>query len=83
MLNKNTLGIRPIRRQYVSRQVRPKALISAEAKKLLYQKSLNDIATIVYSTFFMIGFVTWSPFCTKIIIKVNHEKYSYTLYAIN
>ena len=41
MLNKNTLGVKKCeanQKQQESRQVRPKALISAEAKKLLYQK---------------------------------------------
>ena len=40
MLNKNTWGIKsagPIRSNIANRQVRPKGLISAEAKKLLYQ----------------------------------------------
>ena len=49
MLNKNTWGVKKCeanQKQHASRQVRPKALISAEAKKLLYQitfNSLNDI----------------------------------------
>ena len=46
MLNKNTLGAQKCeanQKQQESRQVRPKALISAEAKKLLYQNSLNDM----------------------------------------
>ena len=37
MLNKNTLGVKKCeanQKQHASRQVRPKALISAEAKKL-------------------------------------------------
>ena len=41
MLNKNTLGVKKCetnQKQRVSRQMRPKALISAEAKKLLHQK---------------------------------------------
>ena len=41
MLNKNTLGVKKCeanQKQQESRQVQPKALISAEAKKLLYQK---------------------------------------------
>ena len=40
ILNKNTWGVknaRPIRSNIANRQVRPKTLISAEAKKLLYQ----------------------------------------------
>ena len=48
MLNKNTLGVKKCeanQKQHASRQVRPKVLISAEAKKLFYQKyfSLNNI----------------------------------------
>ena len=42
MLNKNTLGVKKCKanqKQDASRQVRPKALISAEAKKSLYQKT--------------------------------------------
>ena len=38
MLNKNTLGVKKCeanQKQHASRQARPKALISAEAKKLL------------------------------------------------
>ena len=38
MLNKNTLGVKKCeanQKQYASRQVRPKGLISAEAKKLV------------------------------------------------
>ena len=49
MLNKNTWGVKkcgPIRSNITNKQVRPKGLISAEAKKLLYQifvaNSLND-----------------------------------------
>ena len=41
MLNKNTWGVKKCKanqKQRASRQVQPKALISAEAKKLLYQK---------------------------------------------
>ena len=41
VLNKNTLCIKKGKanqKQHASRQVQPKALISAEAKKLLYQK---------------------------------------------
>ena len=48
--NKNTLGVKKCeanQKQHVSRQVRPKALISAEAKKLATLSktfnSLNDI----------------------------------------
>ena len=40
MLNKNTWGVKsaePIRSNIANRQARPKRLISAEAKKLLYQ----------------------------------------------
>ena len=45
MLNKNTWGVKKReanQKQHASRQVRPKALISAEAKKLLYQKTFNS-----------------------------------------
>ena len=48
MLNKNTWGVKsagPIKSNITNRQARPKGLISAEAKKLLYQNicnSLND-----------------------------------------
>ena len=46
MLNKN-LGVKKCeanQKQHCKQQVRPKALISAEAKKLLYQNNfLNDI----------------------------------------
>ena len=41
MLNKNTLDVKKCeanQKQHASRQVRPKVLISGEAKKLLYQK---------------------------------------------
>ena len=41
----NTLGVKKCeanQKQHASRQVRPKALKSAEAKKLLHQNSLND-----------------------------------------
>ena len=45
MLNKNTLSVkkstRPIRSSIVNRYVRPKTLISAEAKKLLIKNLLN------------------------------------------
>ena len=40
MLNKNTWGVKnvgPIRSNIANRQARPKGLISAEVKKLLYQ----------------------------------------------
>ena len=50
MLNKNTLGVKKCEANqkqytYASRQVQPKVLISAETKKLAYQKyfSLNNI----------------------------------------
>ena len=50
MLNKNTLGVKKVRGQSeatYNRQVRPKALISAGAKKLATSQktfnSLNDI----------------------------------------
>ena len=42
MLNKNTWGVKKCeanQKQHASRQVQPKALISTEAKKLLYQKT--------------------------------------------
>ena len=56
MLNKNTWGVksaRPIRSNITNRHVRPKILISAEAKKLLYQNyfQLIEWHTIVYSIF--------------------------------
>ena len=77
MLNKNTLGVKKCeanQKQHASRQMRPKVLISTEAKKLLYQKyfSLNNTYTIAYSIFFTIGFVTkrWPS------DKANHEKYA-------
>ena len=51
MLNKNTLGAKKCeanQKQHASRQARPKALISAEAKKLATLSktfnSLNDVA---------------------------------------
>ena len=40
MLNKNTWGVKECganQKQHKNRQVRPKGLISAEAKELLYQ----------------------------------------------
>ena len=40
MLNKNTCGVKsagPIRSNIANRQARPKGLISAKVKKLLYQ----------------------------------------------
>ena len=47
MLNKNTLGVKKVQKQHARRQVRPKALISVEAKKLATLSktfnSLNDI----------------------------------------
>ena len=44
MLNKNTLGVKKVRGQseaalQIRRYVRPKTLISVEAKKFTYQKS--------------------------------------------
>ena len=47
-LNKNTLGVKKVQGQKeaaLPTYVRPKSVISAEAKKLLYKKSnfLNDI----------------------------------------
>ena len=45
-VNKNTCGVKNCeanQKQHASRQVQPKVLISAEAKKLLYQNSLNNI----------------------------------------
>ena len=62
MLNKNTLGVKKCeanQKQHASRQVRPKTLVSAEAKKLA---TLSITSTIFYSVFFTIGFVTWPPF---------------------
>ena len=44
MLNKNTWGVknaRPIRSNIANRHVRPKTLISAEAKKLLTKTIFN------------------------------------------
>ena len=44
MLNKNTLGVkkaRPIRSSIANRYVRPKPLISVEAKKLLIKNLLS------------------------------------------
>ena len=49
MLNKNTWGVKKCeanQKQHESRQVQPKALISAEAKKLLYQKTFNCLNDI-------------------------------------
>ena len=37
MLNKNTWGVKKCGANIANRQARPKSLISAEAKKLLYQ----------------------------------------------
>ena len=37
MLNKNTWGVKKSGSNIANRQARPKGLISAEAKKLLYQ----------------------------------------------
>ena len=76
----NAKGVKKVQGQQASRQVRPKALISAEAKKLLYQKYLNSLNdTIVYSIFH-----DWvCHLATFIIIlvqkrwpsdKANHEK---------
>ena len=51
MLSKNTWGIKKCeanQKQHANRQVRPKALISAEAKKLLYQKTFNSLNDIQY-----------------------------------
>ena len=53
MLIKNTLGVKKCKanqKQHVSRQVQPKALISAEAKKLaiLYTKTFNSLNDIQY-----------------------------------
>ena len=47
MLNKNTLGVKKCeanQKQRVSRQMGPKALLSAEAKKLLHQKYFTKVA---------------------------------------
>ena len=44
MLNKNTLGVKKCeanQKQRASRQMRPKAMISAEAKKSLYQSHVT------------------------------------------
>ena len=49
MLSKNTLGVKKCeanQKQHVSRQVQLKALILAEAKKLLYQKTFNSLNDI-------------------------------------
>ena len=95
MLNKNTWGVkseRPIRSNIANRHVQPKTLISAKAKKLLYQNyfQLLDWHTIVYSIFSqvrMIGFVmtTWPPFLYLNVIKVaKWQSQSYLWkYAIN
>ena len=53
MLNKNTLGVKKCeanQKQHASRQVRPKDLISAEAKKLatLSKKTFNFLNDIQY-----------------------------------
>ena len=53
MLNKNTVGVKKCeanQKQHASRQVRPKALISAEAKKLatLSKKLFNSLNDIQY-----------------------------------
>ena len=48
MLNKNTWGVEKCeanQKQHASRQVQPTALISPEAKKLLYQKTFNSLMT--------------------------------------
>ena len=69
-------------------------LISAEAKKFFIINtfnSLNDIATIVYSIFSTIGFVTWPPFMYQnyyeggqLSDKANCEEYAinYCSYVI-
>ena len=41
-----------------------KTLISAEAKKLHYQQSLNDLIMHIFTS--MIWFVTWPSFVTKV-----------------
>ena len=50
MLNKNTLGVkksaRPIRSSIANRYVRPKTLISVEAKKLLIKNLFNYLNDI-------------------------------------
>ena len=49
MLNKNTWGVKKYeanQKQHARRQVRPKALISAKAKKLLYHKTFNSLNDI-------------------------------------
>ena len=59
MLNKNTPGVKKVQGQsevalQIGAYVRPKTLISVEAKKLLIKNLfnyLNDIRTIVYSIF--------------------------------
>ena len=48
MLNKNTLGVKQCeanQKQHANRQLQPRTLISAEAKKLLYQKTFNSLMT--------------------------------------
>ena len=60
---KTTLGVKKCeanQKQHVSRQVRPKALISAEAKKLLYQSTFNSLNDIL--AYFHYWLVTWPPF---------------------
>ena len=58
MLNKNTLGIKKCeanQKQRVSRQMRPKALISAEAKKLVKSGQVTKpIVKICYKLLYVI-----------------------------
>ena len=57
MLSKNTWGVknwRPIRINIANRQVRSKGLISAEAKKLLYQNIFNSLNDTQYYTVYSI-----------------------------
>ena len=64
MLNKNTVGVKKAnQKQHANRLVRSKALISAEAKKLLYQKyQLHDSSEHIFHSWLY----HWPPFCTKI-----------------
>ena len=61
MLSKNTPGARPIRSNIANRYVRPKTLISVEAKKLLIKNLFNYLNDIQHIFTTMIGFVTWPP----------------------
>ena len=69
VINKNTWGVKKCGANIANRQARPKGLISAEAKKLLYQIFVND--TQYYSIFYKYDWLcTWPPF----IIVYRYEK---------